>query len=171
MFRNTHSHCSIFTHTLSCFQAAPRLLRGCSEAASRHTREATLSMARVWLERRWREDKGCNGLRLKNHAGRSLTDNRWTLNEIGEAPGIGCLSLFQICRVFEPKSTFFHFSRKKNDKHLVGSEKGRTFALAFGKQPGWNPRMHFYARFSKHETRSLTDCEQNRRQAARTHII
>ena len=56
-----------------------------------------------------------------------------------------------------PKSTFFQFSRKKIVKHLVGSEKGRTFALAF--QNGGI------------KTRSLTDCEQNTRQAARRHII
>ena len=63
----------------------------------------------------------------------------------------------QILHLFVPFPLFSRFSRKKFAERLVSSEKGRTFALAFQK--------------GGHETRSLTDCEQNTRQAARTHII
>ena len=38
--------------------------------------------------------------------------------------------------LFCPKSIIFSFCRKKLPKDFASSGKGRTFALAFGKQPG-----------------------------------
>ena len=48
----------------------------------------------------------------------------------------------------------FNFFEKKSAKSFGNSEKGRTFALAFGKQ----------LRAIEKRTRSLTECEQTTRQ-------
>ena len=64
---------------------------------------------------------------------------------------------------------FFSFFEKSCPCVWSVRKKSLPLHSLSGKQPGWNPRMHFFARFPKGENGSLTDCEQEeeRRQAAR----